>query len=99
MNAASKTLLRADWIAPMNGAGLIRRGGVVIVDGRILAVGLADHLAQTHPDATLDDLGAAILLPGLVNAHVHLELSDCSCGSSPTGGFAPWLLQLVRRHF
>ena len=92
-------LLRADWIAPLHhpGDGLIRHGGVVIQGGRILAVGEGDALKSLHPTATPRDLGAVILLPGLINAHVHLELSDLHSGAPPAGGFGPWLLNLATR--
>jgi len=42
------------------------------------------------------DAGDAIILPGLINAHTHLELSDCQCGDPPDE-FAQWLLSLPRR--
>lgn len=90
-------LLEAAWIAPMD-APLIREGAVVFKDDRILAVGASKDLRQTYPEANRQELGNVILLPGLVNAHLHLELSDCQCGSPPAGGFGAWLLQLVRRN-
>lgn len=60
--------LRARWVFPIEGPPL--DGGVVTIDGgRIVAVGRST-------DAPLCDLGEAALLPGLVNAHTHLEFSD-----------------------
>lgn len=90
-------LLEAAWIAPMD-APPIRDAAVVFHSGTILAVGSAQHLRQKYPHAIREDLGNVVLLPGLVNAHVHLELSDCRCGKPPAGGFAAWLLQLVQRN-
>ncbi len=68
-----------------------RDGGVVFQAGTILAVGLANTLRQSHPDATIEDLGDAIILPGLVNAHTHLELSNAHPIPLPEGGFVAWL--------
>ena len=76
----------------------VRDAAVVFQNGKILAVGSARHLRQNYPHAIRKDLDNVVLLPGLVNAHVHLELSDCQCGTPPAGGFGAWLLQLVQRN-
>ncbi|MBB6598630.1 amidohydrolase [Luteimonas sp. MC1825] len=41
-------------------------------DGRIIAVGGAAELAARHPDAQRIDVGHATVIPGLIDAHVHL---------------------------
>src|SRR4051812_12746034 len=52
-------------------------GAAVLVEGeRIKAVGPAADLARQAPDATIIDLGAATLLPGLIDAHTHLLSGD-----------------------
>jgi aminodeoxyfutalosine deaminase len=62
---------RAAWVLPMDAAP-IRDGWVEVGDGRIVAVGGSD----AHPrDAGSDLRHAVAILPGLVNAHTHLELS------------------------
>jgi guanine deaminase len=48
-----------------------RHGGVLVEDGRIAAVGPADALRAAHPTAAVTDHGAALILPGFVDAHVH----------------------------
>jgi cytosine/adenosine deaminase-related metal-dependent hydrolase len=94
-------LLRAAWVAPMSDAPMsqspIHDGAVLIHNGRIQDVGPAKELSARHRDARSEDLGRSILLPGLVNAHTHLELSDCECGSPPVGGFSAWLVGMFRR--
>ena len=94
-----KRILKADWVAPMDRAGVgALRGQSVAIDGdRILAIGTPADLVIQHPDAMIEDLGDVVLLPGLVNPHTHLELSDCKAGSPPACGFATWLLQLITR--
>jgi cytosine/adenosine deaminase-related metal-dependent hydrolase len=67
-------LLRAAWIYPMDRPPL-RDGGVVFSGGKISDLGDGDRLARAHPAAIVRDLGEVVLLPGLVNAHAHLELS------------------------
>jgi cytosine/adenosine deaminase-related metal-dependent hydrolase len=91
-----KKLLLAEWVAPMDGP-MIRDAGVVFDAERIVAVGPAPQLRAAHPDVQIEDLGQSVILPGLVNAHTHLELCDCVCGLPPAGGFAQWLIRLITR--
>jgi cytosine/adenosine deaminase-related metal-dependent hydrolase len=85
-----KTLLTAAWVAPMTGP-ILRHSGVLIEDQRIVAFGTTESL-----DVVRVDLGNAVILPGLVNAHTHLELSSCAAGESPTS-FVDWILSMPRR--
>jgi aminodeoxyfutalosine deaminase len=58
---------RAAWLLPISRPPL--EGGVITVDGdRIVSV-------EAHASGPLEDLGRVAVLPGLVNAHTHLELS------------------------
>lgn len=43
------------------------------------------------------DLGDALLLPGLVNAHAHLELSHLAGQVPPAGSLVDWLQRLLPR--
>lgn len=63
--------LRARWVLPVDGP-LLSDGVVSVSDGIITSV---DKYTGTSPN--LQDLGDVILMPGLVNAHTHLEFSDC----------------------
>jgi cytosine/adenosine deaminase-related metal-dependent hydrolase len=72
------------------------RDGAVVVDagGSILDVGPAAELAARHAGLPVERVRGA-LLPGLVNAHTHVELSALR-GRVPGGrGFAPWAEVLV----
>ena len=90
-----KTLLTAKWVAPMD-QPMIRDGGVVFDAGRILDVGQSKHLRARHPDAHVEDAGDSVVLPALVNAHVHLELSDQQAEERWTGTFVEWLGERIR---
>ncbi len=87
----SGRLLRAAWVCPIDQPPL-RDGWVHVVDGRIAAVG-AGHDAPAA--AEVEDLGAAVILPGLVNAHTHLELSWLRGQVPPSGDFLAWVGQLM----
>ncbi len=47
------------------------RGGVLVDDGMIRAVGEADVLRAEHPQAQVHDMGHALISPGFVDAHAH----------------------------
>ncbi len=83
--------LDADWVVTMAGPP-IRCGRVVIESGRIAAVGPADEVALRGKHLPL---GQSILLPGLVNAHCHLELSAYH-GALAASDLWSWLESLVR---
>jgi cytosine/adenosine deaminase-related metal-dependent hydrolase len=96
VNAADETLLlRAAWVAPMDGPP-IRDAAVVISGGVVVDVGPAQAVRARRLGATIEDLGDALLAPGLVNAHTHLELSTLAAGPSPAS-FADWLISLMAR--
>ncbi len=52
-------------------AGDDTRGGVLIADGKIQAVGHGPGMQRQFPDATVIDYGNRLILPGFVDAHVH----------------------------
>ena len=80
---------RARWVVPVTSPPIAN--GVVAVDGdRIAYVGSADG-APEGPD---DDLGDVVLLPGLVNAHCHLELTAMR-GFLEDIDFRRWILRLT----
>lgn len=60
----------ARWILPVTSAP-IANGTIAVADGKIAYVGPR----TTSPDCEQVDLGDALILPGLVNAHTHLELT------------------------
>ena len=49
----------------------ITHGGVLIDQGRILAVGDGAGLRSRHPMAKITDYGAALISAGFIDAHVH----------------------------
>lgn len=84
-------ILRAAWLIPVETPPLYD-GFAEIRDGRIVAVGpWSEHApCGAAPVERLD----AILTPGLVNPHTHLELG-CYAGLFSPGPFWPWILRLA----
>jgi cytosine/adenosine deaminase-related metal-dependent hydrolase len=65
-------------------------GWITVADGRIEAVGAG------LPPGAAEDLGDVALLPGLVNAHTHLELSWLAGRIPPAGSMIEWIRTLLR---
>lgn len=86
----------ADWlISGKPGAAPIAQGGVVFdAGGRVLAVGEAAALKQRFAELPFERQ-RGVLLPGLVNAHVHLELSALRGETRSGGGFGPWVTSMM----
>jgi aminodeoxyfutalosine deaminase len=66
---------------------------VAVAEGRITWVGRDGDPGQ--PDGPVQDLGAGVLLPGLVNAHCHLELSHLAGALDGATGYVAWVEALV----
>lgn len=80
--------LRGRHVLPM-GSKAVSGGWVRIERGRIVGVG------HRSPRPPVVDLGDAILLPGLVNAHTHLEFSDLAAPLPAGGGLPGWIERVV----
>ena len=84
---------RADWVLPIADEPI--RDGTVTFDGdRIVAI-------ESGHRADAIDLGRSVILPSLVNAHTHLELSYLRGMMSPSERFLDWIrvLMATRRRF
>ena len=65
-------LYRARIVVPVSAPPL--EDGAVLVSGpRIVEVGRWADLRPRHPSQSVMDLGDGVLLPGLINAHCHLD--------------------------
>jgi cytosine/adenosine deaminase-related metal-dependent hydrolase len=82
-------ILRARTILPVSRPP-IENGAVVISENRVRAVGLWRDL-QPRAGGEILDLGEVILLPGLVNAHCHLDYTDMAGQLPPPQTFTDWI--------
>jgi imidazolonepropionase len=57
--------------AELSELGIIRDGGMLIVDGKIDVVGPSDHIEQNARGAEIINAGGRVVLPGFVDAHTH----------------------------
>ncbi len=83
--------LKARYLFPIDGPP-IPDGVLTVADGRIVAVG--ENVSSDPPR----DLGNVALLPGLINAHAHLEFCDLSAPLGRPGvAFTEWIASIVNR--
>ena len=82
-------LLRARVIVPVSQPPI--DNGAVLVSGRhIRAVGPWRRLSKL-PHQRVIDLGEQAILPGLINAHCHLDYTDMSGQFDPPRRFTDWI--------
>ena len=92
MSDAPPLTVKAQWVVPIARAP-IRNGFVTIGgDDRIQSV----DSSIPEPGGVVD-LGRVVLLPALVNAHTHLELSYLRGSVPPSGSFNEWVSDLMSR--
>ena len=82
-------ILRARAILPVSRPP-IENGAVVISGNIIRAIGSWPDL-QARTDEEILDLGEVVLLPGLVNAHCHLDYTDMAGEFLPPKSFTDWI--------
>jgi cytosine/adenosine deaminase-related metal-dependent hydrolase len=82
-------ILRARTVLPVSRPP-IANGAVVVSGNKIRAVGLWRGL-MPHATGDIFDLGEVILLPGLVNAHCHLDYTGMAGEFLPPESFTDWI--------
>lgn len=84
------TIIRNGTVITLDGARrVMRNGNIGIENGRIASID-GEAVAPDHPEARLLDATKMIVLPGLVNPHVHLSLS-LARGRADDVPFRAWL--------
>ena len=87
------TVYSADIVVPVT-APAVHNGAVAVQGGRILHVGTREWVLGTLQGATTPVTEAhwpGVLLPGLVNAHTHLQYSGMAhVGERRYAGFEDW---------
>jgi len=86
-------ILRAKVVLPIT-APPIEDGAVFVVGNQIRAVS-AWHDLRPHLREKALDLGEVILLPGLVNAHCHLDYTDMAGEIPPPKTFLDWIAAIT----
>src|SRR5260370_5736985 len=86
------TRYRCRWLATMDREP-IEDGAFVVQGNRFIDVGPAQEVLQKHPGEVVD-LGECIVLPGLINAHCHLDYSSLRGIILPSRNFPQWISRI-----
>jgi aminodeoxyfutalosine deaminase len=83
-------IVRARVVVTMDGAP-IKNGAVAVSGDRIVDVGKFPEVSARYSGQEIIDLGEQVLLPGLINAHCHLDYT-CLRGKIPRQkSFTDWI--------
>ncbi|MFH1653869.1 MAG: amidohydrolase family protein [Pseudomonadota bacterium] len=73
-------IISAKYMLPMtNGCPVIEDNAIATDLDRIVDIGSKEDLVKRYPTAELKEYPGSVLMPGLVNAHCHLDLVNFSC--------------------
>jgi cytosine/adenosine deaminase-related metal-dependent hydrolase len=81
-------ILRSRIVLPISQPP-IENGAVLISGGCVSGVGHWEQFSSRSEEVV--DLGATILLPGLINAHCHLDYTGMAGHIPPQKGFTDWI--------
>src|SRR6059036_1989422 len=85
-----RMILRARTVVTMDEAP-IENGAVAVSGNRIIDVGKFPEISARHSGQEIVDLGEQALLPGLINAHCHLDYTCLRGKIPPQKSFADWI--------
>jgi cytosine/adenosine deaminase-related metal-dependent hydrolase len=87
--SSSTTIFAADWVLPIAGAP-VRDGWIEVTDGII------SRLGAHRPPGPSQRLKGVAILPGLVNAHTHVELSWMAGLIPPAASMDEWMRNMLQ---
>jgi aminodeoxyfutalosine deaminase len=87
----------AKWVVPV-ARPVIAHGSVVIAEGRILAVDRRSEIIRKYPGVT-EKRYDSVLMPALINGHMHLELSFINDAIPLTveQNITDWISDLIKK--
>src|SRR3990172_7786618 len=89
------TVLLNGTLIDGTGRDPITKAAVVVENGNITAAGAADTI-QHPPDARIIELDGRTVMPGLMDAHVHLGIVDLSVSAPNRDSLAVWAMKVKR---
>jgi 5-methylthioadenosine/S-adenosylhomocysteine deaminase len=86
----------APWLWPGSRSTALEDGGVVVEGEVIAAVGPGAILREQFPQAHFENLTDALIIPGLINTHSHIELTAMrGFLDKEENDFVAWLKKLT----
>ncbi len=97
---SSINIHRADWLLTLTGPP-IQNGAIATCKGKIIAVGVLKNIKKefgitNNRKNLFHNHENRVIMPALINAHIHLELSHLAhIGKQPVNSFIEWLEKMV----
>ncbi len=88
-------IIRAKYLLLMDENFTILEDKAICFDKSIKEIGDFEELKSRYSDAVVEDLKDLVLMPGLINTHVHLEFSD-NQADLEFGDFLTWLKSVIQ---
>lgn len=90
-------IINADYILTCNDKFEILTKSAICFDKVILDIDKLENLIEKYPEAEVIELPKnSVLMPGLINPHVHLEFSS-NKSSLKYGSFMTWLQSVIQK--
>jgi len=88
--------LYADWLLVCDEDFSIIKNGAIVFDKKIIDIGTVEEFREKYNLETIEYLGEnSVLMPGLINTHVHLEFS-ANKTTLKYGNFVKWLFSVIQ---
>src|SRR3954468_21223605 len=90
-------ILSAKWLVPVS-FPYLEEGSVVVLEDKILDLGPTADISKRYPQHQIRNFPDAVLMPGFVNVHTHLELTALR-GYLEGLPFWKWIQKLTRTKY
>ncbi|MFZ9659244.1 MAG: aminofutalosine deaminase family hydrolase [Arcobacteraceae bacterium] len=88
--------LASDWILTCDENFAIIKDGVIVFDETIIDINTKENIEKKYPECEIVYQGEnSVIMPGLINAHLHLEFSANKTTLS-YGNFVKWLFSVIQ---
>ena len=74
---------------------LIDNGAIVVENGRVQWLGPWRNCPIEYTTKDVTDLGEVVLMPGLINAHCHLDYTNMAGQIPPPKSFPDWVKTIL----
>ncbi len=89
------TIIQADWIVTCDEYDSIIENGCIVFDKTIVDLGSFEEISSKYPNSPIQKTDPnTVILPGLINPHVHLEFS-ANKTTLRYGNFMTWLNSVI----
>ena len=89
-------IISANWVVTCDENNSIIKNGAVVFDDKIVEIDTLLNIEKKYPDIEILKLEKnSVLMPGLINSHVHLEFSS-NTTTLKYGNFMSWLNSVIK---